>query len=139
MAGLLHAPLLMLTTLMVALNLSLSPLLVHTLQNDTEKFSVQKIGAPEALQYAVSKYNENSNDLYQDVVVEVKDTKVQHEEDGTKYLFHVILGQCICLKSKSSFASCPLNYLEERKNCHFEVYVEQLENQTSLTSSKCNK
>ncbi|KAH0514630.1 Cystatin-S [Microtus ochrogaster] len=103
MAGLLHATLLMLTTLMVALNLSLSPLLVHTLQNDTEKFSVQKIGAPEALQYAISKYNENSNDLYQDVVVEVKDTKVQ------------------------------------RKNCHFEVYVEQLENQTSLTSSKCNK
>ncbi|KAH0514676.1 Cystatin-S [Microtus ochrogaster] len=103
MAGLLHAPLLMLTTLMVALNLSLSPLLVHTLQNDTEIFSVQKIGAPEALQYAISKYNEISTDLYQDVVVEVKDTKFQ------------------------------------RKNCHFEVYVEQLENQTSLTSSKCNK
>ncbi|XP_041526684.1 cystatin-S-like [Microtus oregoni] len=113
MAGLLHAPLLMLTTLMVALNLSLSPMLVHTLQNDTEKFSVQKIGAPEALEYAVSKYNENSDDLYQDVVVEVKDTKFQHEKDGTKYLFHVILGQSICLKSKSSFTSCPLNYLEE--------------------------
>ncbi|KAK7800215.1 hypothetical protein U0070_016544 [Myodes glareolus] len=66
----------MLTTIMVAQNLSLSPMLVHTLQNDTEKFSVQKIGAPEALQYAVSKYNENSNDLYQDVVVEVKDIKL---------------------------------------------------------------
>ena len=77
MAGLLHAPLLMLTTLLVALNLSLSPMLVHTLQNDTEKFSVQEIGAPEALEYAVSKYNENSDDVYQDVVVEVKDTKFQ--------------------------------------------------------------
>ena len=64
MAGLLHAPLLMLTTLMVVLNLSLSPMLVHTLQNGKEKFSVPKIGAPEALQYAVSKYNENSDDLY---------------------------------------------------------------------------
>ncbi|XP_057637124.1 cystatin-S-like [Chionomys nivalis] len=139
MAALLHAPLLMLTTLMVALNLSLSPMLVHTLQNDTEIFSVQKIGAPEALQYAVSKYNENSDDLYQDVVVEVKDTKFQHEEDGTKYLFHVILGESICLKSKSFFASCPLHYPLQRKICHFEVYVEQLENQMSLTNSKCNR
>ena len=77
MVGLLHTPLLMLTTLMVAQNLSLSPMLVHTLQNDTEKFSVQKIGAPEALQYAVSKYNENRDDSYQDVVVEVKDIKFQ--------------------------------------------------------------
>ncbi|KAK7796391.1 hypothetical protein U0070_004244 [Myodes glareolus] len=67
----------MMTTVMVTLNLSLSPMLVHTLQNDTEKFSVQKIGAPEALQYAVSKYKENSDDLYQDVVVEVKDIKFQ--------------------------------------------------------------
>ncbi|XP_057637126.1 cystatin-S-like [Chionomys nivalis] len=98
------------TTLMVALNLSLSPMLVHTLQNDTELFSVQKIGAPEALQYAVSKYNENSDDLYQYIVVEMKDTKFQHEEDGTKYLFHVILGESTCLKSKTFFASCPLNY-----------------------------
>ncbi|CAO2578411.1 Cst4 [Lemmus lemmus] len=77
MAGLFHAPLLKLTTLMLALNLSLNPMLVHTLQNDKEKFSVQKIGAPEALEYAVSKYNENSNDLYQDVVVQVKDSQIQ--------------------------------------------------------------
>ncbi|CAO2578409.1 Cst4 [Lemmus lemmus] len=77
MSGLLHAPLLMLTTLMVALNLSLSPMLVHTLQNDPEKFRVQKIGAQEALQYAVSKYNENSNDLYQNVVAQVKDSQIQ--------------------------------------------------------------
>ena len=64
MASLLHAPLLMLTTLMVALNLSLSPMLVHTLQNGKEKISVPKLWGPEAVKYAISKYNENSNDLY---------------------------------------------------------------------------
>ncbi|XP_049989409.1 cystatin-S-like, partial [Alexandromys fortis] len=110
MAGLLHAPLLMLTTLMVALNLILSPMLAHTLQNDTEKFSVQEIGTPEALEYAVNKYNENSDDLYQYVVVEVKDTKFQREAAGTKYLFHVNLAESICLKSKFNIASC---YLRE--------------------------
>ncbi|KAK7796641.1 hypothetical protein U0070_006753 [Myodes glareolus] len=129
----------MLTTLVVALNLSLSPMLVHTLQNDTEKFSVQEIGAPEALQYAVSKYNENSDDLYRDVVVQVKDIKFQHKAAGTKYLFHVILDQSICKKSQSFFASCPLSDLLQRKYCHFEVYVEQLDNHKSLTSSKCNR
>ncbi|KAK7815758.1 hypothetical protein U0070_025218 [Myodes glareolus] len=67
----------MMTTITVALNLSLSPMLVHTLQNNTEKFSVQKIGAPEALRYAVRKYNENSDELYLDVVVQEKDIKVQ--------------------------------------------------------------
>ncbi|CAO2578410.1 Cst4 [Lemmus lemmus] len=77
MAGLLHAPLLMLVTLMVALNLSLSPMLVHTMQNDTEKFSVQKTGAQEALQYAVSKYNENSDNLYQNAVVQVRGSQIQ--------------------------------------------------------------
>ncbi|KAM7327163.1 hypothetical protein ACRRTK_013530 [Alexandromys fortis] len=137
MAGLLHAPLLMLTTLMVALNLSLSPMLVHTLQNDTEKFSVQEIGTPEALEYAVNKYNENSDDLYQDVVVEVKDIKFQHEAAGTKYLFSVILGQSICLKSEFNTATCYFSDPSEREICYFEVYVDQLENQMSLKSHRC--
>ena len=77
MAGLLHVPLLILTTVMVALNLSLCPMLVHAQQNDTEKFSVQEIGAPEALQYAVSKYNENSDDLLRYGVLQEKDFKLQ--------------------------------------------------------------
>ncbi|KAK7796640.1 hypothetical protein U0070_006752 [Myodes glareolus] len=139
MAGLLHVPLLILTTVMVALNLSLCPMLVHTQQNDTEKCSVQVIGAPEALQYAVSKYNENSDDWFRDVVLQEEDFKLQHEEDGTKYLFHVILGKSICSKSKTFFASCPLYYPFKQKICHFEVYVDQLDNQMSLTSSKCNR
>nr|XP_048311522.1 cystatin-S-like [Myodes glareolus] len=138
MTGILHAPLLMMTTITVALNLSLSPMLVHTLQNNTEKFSVQKIGAPEALRYAVRKYNENSDELYLDVVVQEKDIKVQHEAAGTKYLFHVILGQSICWNLEPFLRSCPLKDPLQRKTCHFEVYVEQLKNQMSLTSSKCN-
>ena len=78
MAGLLHAPLLMLTTLMVALNLILSPMLVHTQQRDREDSGGKKSRLlVAALEYAISKYNENSDDLYQDVLMLMKDFELQ--------------------------------------------------------------
>ena len=78
MAALLHAPLLKLTTLMVALNLILSPMLIHTQKRDREDLDVKKSRLLlAALEYAVSKYNENSDGLYQDVVVITKDFELQ--------------------------------------------------------------
>lgn len=51
MASLLHAPLLLLTTLTVAVNLSLNPVLGDTLLGGTEESSMQEDGAPEALKH----------------------------------------------------------------------------------------
>lgn len=77
MACPLHAPLLLLTTLMVAVNLSLNPVLGNILLGGIEESSMQEEGAPEALEYAVGKYNENNNDLYLSHVVEVKRVRKQ--------------------------------------------------------------
>ncbi|OBS65575.1 hypothetical protein A6R68_05885, partial [Neotoma lepida] len=70
MAYLLHAPLLLLTTLMVAV--ILNPVLGHTLEGGLEESSMQEEGAPEALEYAVNEYNENNNDLHLSRVVDVR-------------------------------------------------------------------
>ncbi|CAH6787741.1 cystatin-S [Phodopus roborovskii] len=138
MACLLHAPLLLLTTLMVVGNLSLNPVLGHTLLGGIEESSMQEKGAPEALAYAVGKYNENNNDLYLSHVVEVKRVRKQVVA-GEKFFFDVILGITTCKKAQADSTSCPLNDQAERELCSFEVYFVPWENKMSLTSSTCHK
>ncbi|XP_059115629.1 cystatin-S-like [Peromyscus eremicus] len=141
MACLLHAPLLLLTTLMVAVNLSLNPVLGKTLLGGIEESSMQEEGAPEALDYAVNKYNENNNDLHLSRVVKVERVQKQVVA-GTNFLFDVILGQTTCMKPQADLTNCPLNDQadqQEREFCSFEVYVMTWENQMSLTASNCHK
>ncbi|KAL1785799.1 cystatin-S precursor, partial [Sigmodon hispidus] len=108
MACLLHAPLLLLTALMMAVNLNVSPVLGHTLVGGIEESSMQEEGAKEALEYAVRKYNEGNNDLHQSRVVDVLRVRKQVVA-GENFLFDVILGQTTCLKTQSDLTSCPLN------------------------------
>ncbi|EGW06883.1 Cystatin-S [Cricetulus griseus] len=108
MACPLHAPLLLLTTLMVAVNLSLNPVLGNILLGGIEESSMQEEGAPEALEYAVGKYNENNNDLYLSHVVEVKRVRKQVVA-GENFLFDVVLGQTTCTKAQDDLTNCPLN------------------------------
>ncbi|OBS65776.1 hypothetical protein A6R68_05684, partial [Neotoma lepida] len=77
MAYLLHAPLLLLTTLMVAVNPSLNPVLGDILVGGLEESSMQEEGAREALEYAVSEYNKNNNDLHLSRVVDVQRVQKQ--------------------------------------------------------------
>ncbi|XP_059115630.1 cystatin-S-like [Peromyscus eremicus] len=141
MACLLHAPLLLLTTLMVAVNLNLNPVLGKTLLGGVEESSMQEEGAPEALDYAVNKYNENNNDLHLSRVVEVERVQKQVVA-GTNFRFDVILGQTTCMKHQADLTNCPLIEQadqQEREFCSFEVYVVPWENQMSLTASSCHK
>lgn len=71
----LHSPLLLLTSLMTALNLNLNPVPGLTLIGGIEKSSMQDKGAPEVLEYAVIKYNENHRDLHLNWFVEVTMSK----------------------------------------------------------------
>lgn len=71
----LHSPLLLLTSLMTALNLNLNPVPGLTLICGIEKSSMQDKGAPEVLEYAVIKYNENHRDLHLNWFVEVTMSK----------------------------------------------------------------
>lgn len=75
MACLFHAPLLLLTTLMVAVNLS--AVLGHTLLGVIQKYGMQEKGAPEALDYAFRKYNKNNNELHLSWVVEIQNVQEQ--------------------------------------------------------------
>lgn len=61
---------------MLGLNLSISPVLGHFV-GGIEKSSMEDEGAPEALNFAVSQYNENNNDLYLSRVLEVKNVQKQ--------------------------------------------------------------
>ncbi|ERE71786.1 cystatin-S-like protein [Cricetulus griseus] len=123
MACPLHAPLLLLTTLMVAVNLSLNPVLGNILLGGIEESSMQEEGAPEALEYAVGKYNENNNDLYLSHVVEVKRVRKQVVA-GENFLFDVVLGQTTCTKAQDDLTNCPLNDQAEVGEVFFYDFVE---------------
>ncbi|OBS58998.1 hypothetical protein A6R68_09876 [Neotoma lepida] len=108
MACLLHTPVLLLTTLMVVVNLSLNPVLGHTLLGGIEESNMQEEGAPEALEYAVSQYNENNSDIHVSHVMDVRRVQKQVVA-GTNFYFDVILGQTTCMKSQDNLTYCPLN------------------------------
>uniref|UniRef100_A0A8C8W711 Cystatin domain-containing protein n=2 Tax=Peromyscus maniculatus bairdii TaxID=230844 RepID=A0A8C8W711_PERMB len=141
MACLFHVPLLLLTTLMVAMNLSLNPVLGDTLLGGIEKSSMQEERAPEALEYAVSKYNEYNNDLHLSRVIGVQ--RVQNQVMcGTKFYFDVILGKTICKKTQANLTNCPLNDQsdqQETKFCSFDMYVVPWQNHMFLTTFSCHK
>ena len=71
MACLRHAPLLLLTTLMGALKLSLSLVLIHNVFSNLEHSSLLEHGGKESQDYINTKYNENNYDLYLSWVVEM--------------------------------------------------------------------
>lgn len=77
MAYLLHSQLFLLTTLVLVLNLSYYPVVGNILTGGIEESSMEEYGAREALDFAVSQYNEQNSDMYLSQVVEVKSVKTQ--------------------------------------------------------------
>ncbi|XP_032758275.1 cystatin-S-like [Rattus rattus] len=143
MACLLYTQLFLLNTFILFLNLSLNPVLGQILAG-IEKSIIEEEGALEALNFAVSEYNENNSDLYLSRVVEVKTVKTvqQKTEAGKTLLFDVILGKTACLKTQDDLSDCPLNEptdLREREFCSFEVLLPDLANAINLLSSICNR
>ncbi|EDL95064.1 rCG27497 [Rattus norvegicus] len=143
MACLLYTQLFLLNTFILFLNLSLNPVLGQILAG-IEKSIIEEEGALEALNFAVSEYNENNSDLYLSRVVEVKTVKTvqQQIEAGKTLLFDVILGKTACLKTQDDLSDCPLNEptdLQEREFCSFEVHLPDWANAINLLSSICNR
>lgn len=77
MAYLLHSQLLLLTTLILVLNLSYYSVVGKRLVGGIEESSMEEDGAQEALDFAVSQYNEKSSDLFLRRMVEVISVKIQ--------------------------------------------------------------
>lgn len=77
MAYLLHSQLFLLATLVLVLNLSYYPVVGSILTGGIEESSMEEYGAREALDFAVSQYNEQNSDIYLSQVVEVKSVKTQ--------------------------------------------------------------
>lgn len=77
MAYLLHSQLFLLASLVLVLNLSYYPVVGNILEGGIEESSMEEYGAREALDFAVSQYNEQNSDMYLSQVVEVKSVKTQ--------------------------------------------------------------
>ncbi|XP_034350586.1 cystatin-S-like [Arvicanthis niloticus] len=140
MAYLLHSQLFLLTTLVLVLNLSYYPVVGNILVGGIEESSMEEYGAREALNFAVSQYNEQNSDMYLSQVVEVKSVKTQ-VVGGRKYYFEVILGKTTCLKTEDDLTQCPLNEQpdqQESEFCSFEVLDVPWENYMALVSSSCH-
>ncbi|XP_034349780.1 cystatin-S-like [Arvicanthis niloticus] len=140
MAYLLHSQLFLLATLVLVLNLSYYPVVGNILVGGIEESSMEEYGAREALDFAVSQYNEQNSDMYLSQVVEVKSVKTQ-VVGGRKYYFEVILGKTTCLKTEADSTQCPLNEQpdqQESEFCSFEVLDVPWENYMALVSSSCH-
>ncbi|XP_031229126.1 cystatin-S-like [Mastomys coucha] len=140
MACLFYTQIFLLTTLILVLNLSLYSVLGQTV-GGLEKSSMEEEGAREALNYAVSQYNENNNDLYLSRVVKVRSVQKQIVS-GKILVFNVIIGKTICLKTQTDLTNCPLNEQtdqQELEYCSFEVYFPWRENCLILTYSSCDR
>ncbi|EDL95065.1 rCG27532 [Rattus norvegicus] len=67
-----------------------------------EESSIEEEGAPEALNFAVSQYNENSSDMYLSHMVEVKTVPKKEGVVAERILlFDVILGKTTCMKTQA--------------------------------------
>ncbi|XP_028632195.1 cystatin-S-like [Grammomys surdaster] len=140
MAYLLHSQVLLLTTLILVLNLSYYHVVGYMLVGGIRESSMEEDGAQEALDFAVSQYNEKNSDMYLSQVVEVKSVKTQVVA-GQIYYFDVILGKTTCLKTEADSTHCPLNEQadqQESEFCSFEVLDVPWENYMALMNSSCH-
>ncbi|XP_028632197.1 cystatin-S-like [Grammomys surdaster] len=139
MACLLHSQLFLLTTLMLVLNLSYYPV-IGNIEGGIEESSMEEYGAQEALDFAVSQYNEKTSDMHLSQVVEVKSVKTQVVA-GKIFYFDVILGKTTCLKTQTDSTHCPLNEQADQEKsefCSFEVHYVPWEDYMALISSSCH-
>ncbi|XP_028610041.1 cystatin-S-like [Grammomys surdaster] len=139
MAYLLHSQIFLLSTLILVLNFSYYPV-VGNIPGGIQDSSMEEDGAKEALEFAVSQYNEKNSDMYLSQVVEVKSVKTQVVA-GQIYYFEVILGKTTCLKTEADSTHCPLNEQpdqQESEFCSFEVLSVPWENYMDLINSSCH-
>ncbi|XP_074065420.1 cystatin-C-like [Macrotis lagotis] len=102
---------------------------------------VNEEGVKRALNFAMVRFNQGSNDRFASRVFEVLEAKKQIVA-GVKYLFKVAIRRTTCSKSVNDFSNCPFHESPQMKTpliCSFSVYDIPWMNKTTLLDSECLK
>ncbi|KAI5929884.1 Cystatin-C [Manis javanica] len=138
----LRAPLLLLAALALALAVSPaagSKLGRSQLVGGLMDADVREAGVQQALNYALSEYNQASNDAYHSRVLRVLRARKQVVA-GMNYFLDVEIGRTTCTKSQPNLTSCPFHEPPHLSKmlCTFEIYTVPWKNTNSLTKSNCH-
>ncbi|XP_039335656.1 cystatin-SN [Saimiri boliviensis] len=94
-----------------------------------------------ALRFAISEYNEATNDAYYRRPLRTLRAREQTVA-GTNYFFDVEIGRTTCTKSQPNLDTCPFREqpeLQMKQFCSFHIYEVPWENRMSLVKSRCRK
>nr|XP_012594641.1 cystatin-C-like [Microcebus murinus] len=143
MAGPLRAPLLLLAILAMTLAMTLAKSVAKNSNRlgGMEEADVNDDEVQRALDFATSKYNEESNDTYYSQVRQVVRAR-QQAVAGTNYFFYVKMGRTTCTKSQPNLDNCPFQEQPRQKReelCSFEIYSVPWEDSMTLVKSSCRK
>ncbi|XP_057559954.1 cystatin-C-like [Hippopotamus amphibius kiboko] len=144
MAGSPRTPLLLLAALAVVLALAVSPAAgqgpqKRRLVGGLMEADVNEQGVQEALSFAITEFNKQSNDIYHSRALNVVRARKQVVA-GINYFLDVEIGRTTCTKSQPILDKCPLNndpHLKTKQLCTFQVYVVPWMNTMSLVKSDC--
>ncbi|XP_054443395.1 cystatin-C-like [Pteronotus mesoamericanus] len=140
MAGFLRAPLLLLTALALAVSSAASaspnkPLMPGGLA----EADVNEEGVQQALNFALSEYNKESNDAFHSRAMRVMRARKQVVA-GLNYFLDVEVGRTTCTKSQPNLASCPFHvqpHLRKKALCSFQIYTVPWLGKMSMVKSSC--
>ncbi|XP_032727942.1 cystatin-C-like [Lontra canadensis] len=148
MAGHLRTPLLLLAALALTQALAValgpgasrkngkSPMVGGLLDADVNEEGVQQ-----ALNFALSEYNKESNDAYHSRAMRVVRVRKQVVA-GMNYFLEVEIGRTRCTKSQPNLDSCPFHdqpHLMMKTLCSFQIHTVPWLGKTSLVKSSCQK
>ncbi|XP_019783122.2 cystatin-C [Tursiops truncatus] len=146
MAGSPRTPLLLLAVLALALALALavSPAAGQGarkkgLVGGLMEADVNEKGVQEAVSFAITEYNKQSNDAYQSRAVRVV-RAFKQVVSGMNYFLDVEIGRTTCTKSQDNLDNCPFHdqpQLKKQKLCNFHVHVVPWLNTISLMNFSC--
>ncbi|XP_069352253.1 cystatin-C-like [Eulemur rufifrons] len=143
MASPLRVPLLLLAILAVTLAVTLAKTVAKGSKRvgGIEEADVNDEEVQQALDFAIRKYNEESNDVYYSGVRQVVRAR-QQVVAGMNYFFDVKIGRTTCAKSQPNLDNCPFHEqqrLRRERLCSFEIYSVPWEDSMTLVKSSCQK
>lgn len=103
--------------------------------------SLEEPGVKDALQMAVSKHNERSNDMFVRGVSDVLEVRKQ-VVSGIKYIFKVQMGRTACRKGGVDESSCTVHSDADQAKayiCNFEVWSQPWLNKIQLVKENCKQ
>uniref|UniRef100_A0A8D2CVH7 Cystatin domain-containing protein n=1 Tax=Sciurus vulgaris TaxID=55149 RepID=A0A8D2CVH7_SCIVU len=105
-----------------------------------EEADIHEKGVNQAIDYAISIYNQENNDLYYSRVLRVVHARKQVVA-GMNYYLDLEIGRTSCTKSQSDLAECPfVDQPQEQKRtfCSFQVYIVPWLHKISMTQYSCH-